>query len=482
MKVKKEKNKQKYEKNSKTEKKEVIKSIIPNSLNFDLDSLLKNFNNSRDLKIEETRTKCKFIISSSTGSSITSLNSQGGDGFYKSGSCFVLNEIKLQPEKFLKEENKRNYSLLSSLSKNQKNDVQNANNNNTNLKIPSFSFSYNTVAKSLSKNNFKQIPSSGSALNSKSNSSLESSVFKAAIKTLQVDASTSMLNLNEKKTYCDNCTQTNSVLDSNENNEFFDEILKLSASSSTKNILSETSIYTNLKLVEKTSNHSISSSLSSLSLYEKEFDTLKKESISEDFSIDEKANRQKNIIYSSSESFSDLLNDNFFKNQSYNCHQNSKSSPNNLILKPIKISNTFKLVPNPFFDRVLNFRTENTNELKNNNRPSATSILSSAYSFDSITSSQKVILKNSLKKAKNSIDNEKVISNLGIEVISLLRENLIKKNETKTSILKKSFNNEEKKFIYPCQISSSDTPMIKYKQNKNKVFDRKFSLPENSKT
>ena len=87
-----------------------------------------------------------------------------------------------------------------------------------------------------------------------------------------------------------------------------------------------------------------------------------------------------------------------------------------------------------------------------------------------------------MKKAKNSIDNEKVISNLGIEVISLLRENLIKKNETKTSILKKSFNNEEKKFIYPCQISSSDTPMIKYKQNKNKVFDRKFSLPENSKT
>ena len=75
MKVKKEKNKQKYEKNSKTEKKEVIKSIIPNSLNFDLDSLLKNFNNSRDLKIEETRTKCKFIISSRFLSVVSSTSS-----------------------------------------------------------------------------------------------------------------------------------------------------------------------------------------------------------------------------------------------------------------------------------------------------------------------------------------------------------------------------------------------------------------------
>jgi hypothetical protein len=467
----------KVKKEKKIQKNEIIKSIIPNSLNFDLDSLLKNFNNSskekNNLKIEEPKSKCKFIISSSTCSSISSMNSQGGDDFYKSGSCYVLNEIKLQPENFIKEDEMKNYSLLSSLSKNQKNEEQNTNNNN-NLKVPSFSF----ISNGLSKDTNKLKNSSRFTLNSRSISRFENSVVKS--QNFKVDASTSMLKLDEKKIYFDNSTQTNCVLDSNEN-DFFIEILKLSPSNSITNILSQSTIDKNSKLLKNPSNHSISSSLSSLSLYEKEFYTLQKESISEDFKINENLNRQKELVDSSSQCLSELLNDKFYKNPGYNFHETSKNTPKNITLKPIKMSNTFKLVPNPFFDRVLNFENENKNELNNSKPASTTSILSSAYSFDSITSSQKLILKNSLKKAKNSGNNEKVISNLGIEVISLLQENLIKKSKSKNSSLKTNYV-EEKKHIYPPQISSSDTPMIKPKQNKNKVFDRKFSLQENSKT
>ena len=209
-------------------------------------------------------------------------------------------------------------------------------------------------------------------------------------------------------------------------------------------------------------------------MYEKELNTLKKESTCEgilSFGAEPK--------FIASNSFSNTMHKSYDKtNTSYLAKRLTPQSPqinqNDSYLKPIKLSNTFKFVSNPFFDRVLSFKSENISKEQTSKPASFTSMLSSVYSLDSLTSSQKIFLKDSLNTARKSSNNQRVISNLGIEVISLLKENLVKKCETNQSKLKmrKTMLFQEEKAVYQC---SSDTPI----KNKSKLptLKRKFSFP-----
>ena len=267
-------------------------------------------------------------------------------------------------------------------------------------------------------------------LHSKSSSSLLNSILKSfkQAQTLKnkCNASTSTI---DQKLFSHNSTQTDSC-SANQSEE------ELSIKFSKMNETFKAS----------------SSTLSSLSVYEKELCSLKTESISHNFDL-----KKKQMC--------------FIQNKNSYLENNNNNNKKSYYLKPIELNKRFKIVNNPFFERILKFNeTEDSS-----NRASDTSIVSSAYSFDSITPSQKHALKSSLKKARKALNNESVISNLGIEVISLLKENLIKKSE--------SIEFEQNKFIYPCQICSSDTPIGKYRKSGGfpGFLSRRLSLQENSK-
>lgn len=202
---------------------------------------------------------------------------------------------------------------------------------------------------------------------------------------------------------------------------------------------------------------------------------------------------------------------------------NEKEEKKNLgkcFLKAINMNKKFKFVNNPFFNRVLKFSsnsanennaimTANTDEKLNDFSGTSTSssVLSllspynttSANSFKSISSTlqtNKDIKKTMEKFEKinskddtNSIyqlsdstsSNKKKSNNLGYQILLLLKQNLTKKKliENKTEEINektKVNTSDDNRIYYPCQISSSDTVVVKYRNKNNNIYNRKSSM------
>jgi hypothetical protein len=171
-----------------------------------------------------------------------------------------------------------------------------------------------------------------------------------------------------------------------------------------------------------------------------------------------------------------------------------------LHIKSIEIPKSFKLVENSFFNKVLNFGEEsqevkkvtNKDKILNDSCPSIDDVLNnfcklnginlaetsnpscssrnSSYTIDSFNSSQKRFVIDKLKNL--SLDSQtKIDSSVGFEIFKILKKNFKKRSNSKRDIMDDeifNFGKRSQEILLPCQLCSSEAPLLRYRKNVNR--------------